>query len=120
MGDTRSLGEGFNVRIASSLHPKLAGRIVFSFAQPGAGGENTAHPLTFGVTGWKPEVVTSLQVTRNGAVNRELTVQPSFLQVMNLPIVGMLELKNLDKVARLQTELAVKRMMPDADSPYRP
>jgi hypothetical protein len=36
---------------------------------------------------WKPEVAVVLPIHRNGANNKELTVQPSFRHVNNLPIL---------------------------------
>ena len=58
--------------------------------------EGTSNPLHFGNMAYKPEIVTVLPLHRNGGNSRELTVSPSFLHVVNLPVLGVINVKNLD------------------------
>ena len=62
-------------------------------------GESAYHPLNFGMMLWKPEVVIAAPIYRQGATNKELTVQPSFLHVCNTPILMHLEVQNLEQAA---------------------
>lgn len=86
-GDLRTIGEGFGVpRIVWTQNDKMKGRIFVTFGVRGAA-EGVPHPLHFGNMAWKPEVTVVLPIHRNGANNKELTVQPSFRHVTNLPIL---------------------------------
>lgn len=86
-GDLRTIGEGFGVpKIVWTQNDKMKGRIFVTFGVRGAA-DGVPHPLHFGNMAWKPEVTVVLPIHRNGANNKELTVQPSFRHVTNLPIL---------------------------------
>lgn len=86
-GDLRLLADSFDVRIESSWNLQMAGKIFVSFGVPQAGRDGTPHPLHFGTMFYKSELVLVLPLHRNGGNSKELTVQPSFIHVNNLPIL---------------------------------
>lgn len=96
-GDLRTIGPDFNVKIVSTVHQDMVGKIVVAFGyfdqQDGA-----PCPLHFGNMLWKPEIPVVVNIPRNGGYSKELTVMPSFLHTVNCPILGMLEVTNYDSV----------------------
>jgi len=97
-GDLRTLGNDFNVRIVSTLNKRMSGKIVMSFGEFGAGKEGVPNPMHFGNMAWKPELTLVLPLHRNGANSKELTVQPSFLHVTNLPIMASLDVVGIKDI----------------------
>ena len=86
-GDLRTIGGGFDeVQIVDTQNEKMKGKIFITFGVKGAA-DGIPHPLHFGNMAWKPEVTVVLPIHRNGANSKELTVQPSFRHVTNLPIL---------------------------------
>ncbi len=47
---------------------------------------------------WSPELVTALPVTRDNRTSKELTVQPRFRHIVNLPIMGLLKVEGIEKL----------------------
>jgi hypothetical protein len=105
MGDTRLAGEGFDVRIVSTLDPRLAGKIFLTLGTEQAYGSGAPHPLHYGAMAWSPEVPLMMPMTRNGAISYELTVSPRFRHITNLPILGEITVSNL--TAAMSTKIAV-------------
>lgn len=101
-GDLRTLGNDFNVKIVSTLNMRMTGKIVMTFGQDGSGTEGVPNPMHFGNMAWKPELTLVLPLHRNGANSKELTVQPSFLHITNLPIMCSIEVKGLKEVSMLK------------------
>lgn len=97
-GDLRTLGDGFNVKIVSTLNKRMTGKIVMSFGEFGTGKEGVPNPMHFGNMAWKPEVTLVLPLHRNGANSKELTVQPSFLHVTNLPVMAVINVEGISDV----------------------
>lgn len=97
VGDFRTLGNEFQVKVVSTLNIEMKNKILFSFGMFGEG-EGVANPLHFGNMAWKPELTLVLPLHRNGANSKEITAQPSFLHVMNMPVLGSITVSNIDKV----------------------
>lgn len=97
-GDLRTLANDFNVKIVSTLNQRMAGKIVMTFGEFGAGKEGMPNPMHFGNMAWKPELTLVLPLHRNGANSKELTVQPSFLHITNLPILATIEVAGIEDV----------------------
>ena len=95
-GDFRSLGTMFETKLVTTYNKEMTGKIVMSFGRFDGSSEGTSNPLHFGNMAYKPEIVTVLPLHRNGGNSRELTVSPSFLHVVNLPVLGVINVKNLD------------------------
>lgn len=96
-GDTRTLGEGFNCKIVTSLDERVKGKIFVTFGKFGSG-TGTPNPLHFGNMAYKPEHTLVLPISRNGQTSKELTVQASFLHVTNLPVLGVITVSNLSEI----------------------
>jgi len=98
-GDFRTLGNDFNVKIVSTLNRNMAGKIIMSFGVFDSGMDGVPNPMHFGNMAWKPELTLVLPLHRNGANSKELTVQPSFLHVTNLPIMSSVTVTGISDVA---------------------
>lgn len=93
-GDLRTIGGQFAVQIESSWDARMTDNIFIGFGYQGSEtGANVA--LNFGMMLWKPEVVIAAPIYRQGQTSTELTVQPSFLHVMNTPIMMRLRIKGI-------------------------
>jgi len=97
-GDFRTLGNDFNVKIVSTLNRNMAGKIIMTFGVFDGGMDGVPNPMHFGNMAWKPELTLVLPLHRNGANSKELTVQPSFLHVTNLPIMASLQVRGISDV----------------------
>jgi hypothetical protein len=97
-GDFRTLGNDFNVKIVSTLNMTMAGKIVMTFGVFDSGMEGVPNPMHFGNMAWKPELTLVLPLHRNGANSKELTVQPSFLHITNLPIMSSLTVLGISDI----------------------
>jgi len=89
-GDFRTLGNDFQVKVVSTLNRTMAGKIIMSFGVFDSGADGVPNPMHFGNMAWKPELTLVLPLHRNGANSKELTVQPSFIHITNLPIMASL------------------------------
>lgn len=86
-GDLRTFsGEFDDVIIVDTQNEKMKGKIFVTFGVKEAS-EGIPHPLHFGNMAWKPEVTVVLPIHRNGANSKELTVQPAFRHIVNLPVL---------------------------------
>lgn len=104
-GDFRTLGPDFNVKIVSTQDERMKGRIALTFGNFDGSGANKPDPLHFGNMAWKPEVTVVLPISRGGSISKELTVQPSFLHVVNCPILGMIEVTGIPEVVASKVPL---------------
>lgn len=106
-GDFRTLGNEFNVKVVSTTNKLMKGKILFSFGEFYEGRENTPNPLHFGMMAYKPELVLILPTVRNGANNREISVSPAFRHIVNLPILGSIDVTGIDEVVTKKVTLNV-------------
>jgi hypothetical protein len=97
-GDFRTLGPDFQVKVVSTLNQEMAGKIFMSFGDFTSGKDGVPNPMHFGNMAWKPELTLVLPIHRNGANSKELTVQPSFLHVTNLPILARIDVSGIEDV----------------------
>lgn len=97
-GDLRYMGDMFDYKIVPSYDQRMAGRVVFSFGSESSLNSGVPNPLHFGNMGWKPELTLMMPMVRNGANVMELTVQPSYRHVTNLPVMGVLYVDNIQSV----------------------
>jgi hypothetical protein len=111
-GDLRTLAGSFEVRIQSTLNVRMAGKIVVSFGEFNTGKDGVPNPMHFGNMAWKPELTLVLPLHRNGANSKELTVQPSFLHVVNLPIMAVFDVVNISAAAVDKTSIDFNNVTP--------
>lgn len=104
-GDLRTLGGDFDVRIVTTIDDRMTGRISIAFGMFDGSSDNTPNALHFGNMAWKPELTIVLPISRGGQTSKELTVQPSFLHVVNCPVMGMIEVTNVPQVATAKIPL---------------
>lgn len=97
-GDLRLLGEFFDYKLVETLDKRMRGKIVFSFGMNETYNSGAPNPLHFGVTAYKPELTLMMPIARNGQTSYELTVQPSFRHIVNLPVMGYIEVSNIETV----------------------
>lgn len=101
-GDFRTLGNDFNVKVVSTLNRDMAGKILMTFGVFDQGMEGVPNPMHFGNMAWKPELTLVLPLHRNGANSKELTVQPSFMHVTNLPILASIDVTGIQQVSQVK------------------
>lgn len=103
-GDTRTLSIGMDHTIVASPDKRMVGKIVLAFVR-----KNTSEPdaLSFGSHIYIPELSSVVPVPRHGAINRETMIQMRNLQITNLPVMGLIEVVNLDIATATRTELNV-------------
>lgn len=97
-GELRTLGNDFSCRVVSSLDIRVRGKIFVTFGVFDGDINSAPNPLHFGCMGWKPELTLTIPISRNGQVSKELTVQPSFLHIVNLPVLIVIDVLNLPDV----------------------
>ena len=112
-GDLRTLGADFFVKIVHTQDLRMRGKIIMTFGQFGEGTEGVPNIMHFGNMAWKPEIVSVLQVSRNNQVSREVTVQPSFRHVTNLPIMAVFDIEGIDKVVASKVNVNTFEKNPD-------
>lgn len=121
-GDLRTLGGGFEeIQIVDTQNEKMVGKIFITFGVKGAA-DGVPHPLQFGNMAWKPEVTVVLPIHRNGANSKELTVQPSFRHVTNLPILMEITVKGIPETVETRVPVLVEGAlnMTDVTPPVGP
>lgn len=101
-GDTRTLGLGLDSVVVASPDSRMDGKIVVGFRRKNVQGFD---PLSSGAMAFIPELASSIQNTRNGAVYKEATVQPRTLHIPILPVLGVIDVTAL--TAALTTKLAI-------------
>lgn len=97
-GDLRTLGNDFNARVVSTLDSRVKGKIFITFGVFDSAVNEQANPLHFGNMAWKPEMTLTMPISRNGQISKELTVQPSFLHFVNLPVLSVLDVTNVPNI----------------------
>jgi hypothetical protein len=97
-GDTRLVGDLFDYKIVASFDSRMAGKMLISFGQESSFNSGVPNPLHFGNMAWRPELTLVLPMVRNGAQSLELTVQPSYRHVVNLPLMASITVTNISSV----------------------
>lgn len=115
-GDLRLLGGGFDdIMIVDTQNEKMKGKIFITFGVKGAA-DGVPHPLQFGNMAWKPEVTVVLPIHRNGANSKELTVQPSFRHVTNLPVLIQLTVTGIPETVENRVPVLVSGSVETTDT----
>lgn len=90
-GDTRLVGVRFDYEIAYDQDARMNDKIYLAFVS------KDHQYLTFGQHLWVPELVTNLPISRDGRTVRELQVQPRNRHLVTLPVLGLINVSNLEK-----------------------
>lgn len=107
-GDLRTLGEHFEVCVRSTQLQKFKGKIFVSFGTAQAMKSNQPDPYHFGNMAWKPELVYALPTHYQGENSKQITVQPTYAHVVNLPILIRFDVVNMTEAIRDRTPIANK------------
>lgn len=96
VGDLRTFGPMFsNMTVVTTLNKKMDGRVFLTLTRDSE--SNVPDVLQFGWHAFMPELVSVVQVSRNGNTRQEATVQSRYLHICNLPILAEIEVKNLSQ-----------------------
>jgi len=97
-GDGRLLGiDDVDVQVEATYNRDMKGKLVMALGQKGNTGKH--NPMHFGNMAYKSELALILPTHRNGQNSKELMVTPSYLHVVNSPIMVVLDILNVSKVA---------------------
>lgn len=113
-GEMRLAGADLSHQVVFTQDARMRGKIVLTFRSSIPAEEGKANPLSFGNMAWKPEVTLVLPLARNGATNKELTVQPSYLHIVNLPVMAEIDVVGIPAVVadRVAVPTAVTQLAP--------
>ena len=103
-GENRLAGPDFEYMVVTSPQIEMQNRLFICLGYPNkANGQ--LNPLHFGNMLWSPELVLTLPISRGGQVSKELTVQPRFRHIVNVPVLGQVKVTNLPQAANNNTTL---------------
>ena len=105
-GDLRSLGNDFQMQTVSTVNKLIHGTIYVTF-KTSIDGNGVLDPLSFGNMLWRPEMVFSQQIPRNGGISKEITVTPSYEHFINLPILMKFNVTNIPEAFTKKSILKV-------------
>ncbi len=97
-GELRTLGEKFGCKVVTTWNELWTGKISIAFGIFDGESEAKPNPLHFGNLGWKPALTLVLPIARNGQISKELCVQPCFDHIVNTPVLGMINVSNIESV----------------------
>ncbi len=104
-GDTRTFGETFkDFTVVASNDRRMRNKIFVTLTRKGA---QAPDALTYGCMAWMPELTSAIDMTRNGAISREVMVQPRKLHVPMLPVLACVNVSNLSLALAEKTEAPV-------------
>lgn len=97
-GDLRTLGPDFKMEVRTSPALKMQNKIVIAFGYPGQVTTDAVQPWHFGSFLWSPDLAMVVQISREGRTSKELTVQPRFRHIVNLPVMAVLTVTGIELV----------------------
>lgn len=92
-GDDRTVSVGYDHTIVTTPDERMEDKIIFTFSRGKAG-----DALSFGTRAFVPELASTQNIQFDGSVKAQTTVQPREGNFNHLPIVGVINVKNLEKV----------------------
>lgn len=107
-GDLRTLADKFDVKIVSTPVMEMYGKIFLTFGNFDPALEGQPNPFHFGNMAWRPETVMAFPTYRDGQTSMEITVQPTFLHVVNLPILARIDVTGLSDAMTKKPYVGVK------------
>lgn len=97
-GENRVAGPDFEYKVVTSPDIQVQNKLFIALGYPGKA-EGQLNPLHFGNMLWSPEMVLTLPIARGGQISKELTVQPRFRHIVNVPVLGLVNVTNLPQAA---------------------
>lgn len=96
-GDTRTLGPDFEFKVVTTSDKRMEGQVAIAFGYP-ENSDNTLNPVHFGNMLWANEVTLVLPMQRSGGVQKELVVTPRFRHIVNVPVMGWIQVTGIPEV----------------------
>jgi len=87
----------------------MQGKLVIALGYPDQS-QGVLNPMHLGNMLWSPEATLVIPVTRDGQVSRELTVMPRFRHIVNVPVMGVVEVTNIPQVVSTKTNINFKNV----------
>lgn len=97
-GDVRLIGPDFKMEVRTSPALKMQNKIVIAFGYPNKVSTDGVEPFHFGSFLWSADLAMVVQISREGRTSKELTVQPRFRHIVNLPVMVVLTVSGIEKV----------------------
>lgn len=97
-GDTRILGSDIKATVHHTYNHKMIGKIFIVFIVENENTNTQVNAHSFANMAWGAELTHVLPAWRQNSVNKEITVTPRFLHFVSCPVMGMIDIKNIDKV----------------------
>lgn len=94
-GELRTLGGGFDFRIVDTIDKRMKGKIFVTFGVFDENRNVAVNPLNFGNMIWAPELVLTINQSRDNTISRETVVQPRYLFIVNCPILGRIDVSGI-------------------------
>lgn len=92
-GDTRTLGNEFNLRVVSTIDERFDNKLFITFGVFSEDTNSVPNELHWGNLFWAPEAVVTIPARSAGnTVAKEIIVQPRYLFVNHLPIGAMYDI----------------------------
>lgn len=104
--EVRIGGVMFDMEIVVSTLEEHRGKIYCAFTS-NATNENVLDVLNFGFMATQPELVVNLPFMRDGKASYELTVQPSYMFGVNVPVMWTLEVSDISQMIAKRTPIDV-------------
>lgn len=110
-GEVRTAGPDFKMIVKASPNKMFENKMFVAFGYPEESSSNQLNALHFGACLISPEIAMVLPISRsNGTTSKELSVFPRFRHIVNVPVLGVLSVKNLEKVVRARVNVNFKNI----------
>lgn len=97
-GELRTLGEQFDIKVVSTLDIRVKGKIYVTFGVFDSNRNTSINPLNSGNMLYASEIVSNLNVARDGQTSNEVMVTPRYLHIWNLPVMTEMTVTGLPAV----------------------
>lgn len=97
-GELRTLGEQFDIKVVSTMDSRVKGKMYVTFGVFDSNRNTSINPLSSGNMLYASEIVSNLNVARDGQTSNETMVTPRYLHIWNLPVMTEMTVTGLPAV----------------------
>ena len=97
-GELRTLGEQFDIKVVSTMDARVKGKMYVTFGVFDSNRNTSINPLSSGNMLYASEIVSNLNVARDGQTSNETMVTPRYLHIWNLPVMTEMTVTGLPAV----------------------
>lgn len=119
-GDPRILGSHFTYKLVSTPNLRMNDLIVWTFGRENPATPEALDPLESGIFAWVPEMVGTATITRGQSTNVEAIVVPRSRHFKNIPIMGMIKVKNLKQALTTAIPFSINGNVEGLVTPVQP